>query len=71
MTLGDPEQRPTAEDALREWSEIRKTISTAHGEWRPRPSEEHPLATFVLDVVSLYQLSMSFARACVQGLRGR
>ena len=71
MAVKDPEQRLTAQDALREWSEIRKTISTVHGEWRPRPSDEHPLETFVLDVVSLYQLSIYFAKACVQGLYGR
>jgi len=71
MTNGDPEQRPTAELALRMWSEIRGTISVAHMEWRPRLVEEHPLETFVLDVISLYQLSIYFARACVQGLLGR
>jgi len=71
MTDMEPDRRPTAEAALREWSELRKSISTVHGEWRPRPSDEHPLATFVLDVVSLYQLSMNLAKACVQGLYGR
>lgn len=71
MTKDDPEQRPTAEAALLRWTEIRGKVSTAHMEWRPRPFDEHPLETFVLDVVSLYRLSMYFARACVQGLSRR
>jgi len=70
MVNDDPEQRPSAEEALQLWSEIRNRISTAHREWRPRPFDEHLLATFALDVVSLYRLSMYFASACVEGLRG-
>lgn len=66
MANKDPEQRPTAEDALRQWSEIRESISTAQKEWRPRPRDESALDTVTLDVVSLYRLFMHVARVCVE-----
>lgn len=65
MTALDPEQRPTAGDALREWREIRGTISTIKNEWRPRPRDEDPLSQVVLDVISLYKFFMYFARSCI------
>lgn len=68
MTHGDPEQRPKAEEALREWLETRETISTVNKEWRPRPRTENPLETAVLDAMSLYSVSVFFAMAAYEGL---
>lgn len=71
MTYMNPEGRPTAEVALRKWSDIRRQIPLLHREWRPHPSDERSLVTLVLDVISLYQLSINLAKASVQGLYGR
>jgi len=62
MVLTDPEQRPTAEEALRHWLELRKSILPINWEWRPRPRTEHLLETMALDAVSLYDVSVYFAR---------
>ena len=64
----DPEQRPKAEEALGEWLKMRETVSTVNKEWRPRPRTEHPLETAVLDAMSLYSVSVYFARAAYEGL---
>lgn len=71
MTHGDPEQRPNAEEALREWLQIRETIYTVNKEWRPRPRTEHVLETAVLDAMSLCSISVDFARAVLEGVCGR
>jgi len=63
MTDVDPEERPTAGDALRKWSELREEIPTLKKEWRPRPREENVLETVAFDATSLYSLSMNFARS--------
>jgi len=63
----DPEQRPEAAVALREWKTIRETISTAKKEWRPRQRNEDLLGKVALDVVSLYQLFMHFAKSYASG----
>ena len=71
MTYRDPEQRPTAEEALREWSAIREGIYTINKEWRPRSRTEDVLGAAILDVVSLFDVSMYFTRAVLEGLYGR
>ena len=71
MTHQDPEQRPTAEEALREWSELREGIYTINKEWRPRPRAMDVLGTAFLDVVSLCELSMHCTRAVFEGLCGQ
>ena len=64
----DPEQRPTAEMSLREWSELQEAIPALKREWRPRPREEHVLETVALDVTSLFSLSMYFGKAVVDSV---
>jgi len=71
MTLSEPEQRPTAEEARRRWVEIRETLLAVNMEWRPRPRAEHVLETVALDAVSLYDLSVHFARAVYEKFCGR
>ena len=71
MTKVDPGERPTAKEALGHWVKIRETILTVNKEWRPRPREEPALTTVALDVVSLYYVSMYFARALAAGLYRR
>lgn len=63
-----PRHRPSAQEALDRWREIKKTIGTIHGEWRPRSVGEDPCERFTLDIVSLYQLFMYFARAFVESV---
>lgn len=69
MTRQDPSLRPTAQRALAMWQEIRKSLSTVHKEWRPRPRKEHPIGAFVLDVVSLHQFFMFCARSFAKRAR--
>jgi len=69
MTQPDPSSRPDAEQALAQWQEIRKSISTLQREWRPRPREEHPIGAFVLDAISLHQFFMSCARSFAKRAR--
>ena len=64
----DPEQRPTAEDAARQWSHLREAIPFLKREWRSRPREEHVLETVALDVTSLYSLSVYFARVVIDSI---
>lgn len=71
MTNADPEQRPTADQALHQWLEIRGTIFVVNREWRPRPRVEYSLETASLDVMSAYSVSVYFARAVYQRLCGR
>ena len=70
MSDKDPEQRPSAVDALHQWSKIRETISTVQREWRPRPRDENALDAVTLDVISLYRLFMHVARVCVGSIAG-
>jgi hypothetical protein len=71
MTHQDPEQRPTAEEALRQWSDIRGGIYTLNKEWRPRPREDDILGIAAVDVASLYDVSIYFTRAIFGGLYER
>ena len=68
MADRDPEQRPTAEEALRRWLEVRETIPAVDMEWRPRPRVEHFLETAALDAMSLYDASVHFARIVFESL---
>jgi len=61
MIARDPEQRPSAEEALCQWLEIREKILVVNREWRPRPRTEHVLETATLDAMSLYNVSVYFA----------
>jgi hypothetical protein len=70
MTQEVPRQRPSAQEALDDWKEIRKTIGTIHSEWRPRSANEAPVERLALDVVSLYLLFMNFARAVLETVSG-
>jgi len=65
MTIADPEQRPDAVVALSDWKVIRESIYTAKKEWRPRQRNEDLVGKVALDVVSLYQLFMHFARSYI------
>jgi len=69
MTLAEPALRPTAKEALAQWQEIRKSISTVNREWRPRQRKEHPLGAVVLDAASLHQFFMFCAKSFVKRLR--
>jgi len=71
MTDTDPEQRPTASDALRKWSELRGAIPVLKGERRPRPRKEHVLETVAFVAMSLYSFLVNFARAFSDWLCGR
>lgn len=70
MTHPDPEQRPTAEEALRQWSDLREGIYMLNKEWRPRPRAEDILGTTYIDVASLYDVTMYFTRVIVEGFCG-
>ncbi|KAF9782683.1 kinase-like domain-containing protein [Thelephora terrestris] len=58
-----PDNRPSAEDALKQWQGIRKSISMIHRQWHPRSREEHPIGSFVLDTISLHRFFMSCAKS--------
>ena len=68
MADRDPEQRPTAEEALRRWLEIQETILAVEMEWRPYPRVEHLLETEALDAMSLYDVSVHFAHVVFESL---
>jgi len=69
MTRAEPSLRPTANEALARWQEIRKSISAVNREWRPRARKEHPLGAVVLDVASLHRFFMFCAKSFVKRLR--
>ena len=70
MTQATPHQRPSAQEALSLWREIKKTIGTIHSEWRPRSVDEDCFQRFARDVVSSYLVFMHFARAMVESILG-
>jgi len=70
MSDAIPGQRPTAANALFQWSQIKETISTVQREWRPRPRDESAFDTVTLDVVSLYRFFMHVARVCIGRISG-
>jgi len=53
MTIMSQVLRPTAEDALRDWLEIRDTIPAAHRELMPCPRTEPVPETMTLDAMFL------------------
>lgn len=58
-----PDERPTAEEALAQWQEIRKSIPAIRREWRPKSREEHPIDAFVLDAINLHRFFMFCAKS--------
>jgi len=67
MITQDPEQRPSADEALRDWCRLREGICAVNREWRPRPREENLLG-IALDVISLCDVSLYYTRAIIEGL---
>ena len=67
MITRDPERRPSAEDALRDWYRLRDGIYTVNKEWRPRPRGENLLG-IALDAISLCDISLYYTRAVLEGL---
>ena len=55
MTQQEPEARPSVEEVLRWWHEIRSEISGIAAFWRLRGRNEVTIGTVVLDTVSLVQ----------------
>ena len=70
MIQSVPRHRPSAQEALDSWREIKKTVGTTNSEWRPRWAGEDPCQRFVLDVVSLYLVFMHYAKAVVASVSG-
>jgi len=68
MTHMTPSRRPTAEEALKQWQEIRKSIWTINREWRPRPRNQNPIGAVVFDAVSLHQFFMFYTKSLVERL---
>jgi len=66
MTSHNQEDRPDANGALALWKEIRGSLWAFHLEWRPRPREEHPLGTALLDAISLRQLIVTFTKSIAE-----
>ncbi|KAJ2971901.1 hypothetical protein NUW54_g12389 [Trametes sanguinea] len=48
-----PDQRPTADQALREWQKTRATLSESLSRWRLVPKEEPPIERVVNDTVAV------------------
>ncbi|OSD00975.1 kinase-like protein [Trametes coccinea BRFM310] len=48
-----PDQRPTADEALREWQKIRESLSESLFRWRLVPKAEPPIERVVNDTVAL------------------
>ncbi|KAI9069047.1 hypothetical protein FKP32DRAFT_1608574 [Trametes sanguinea] len=48
-----PEDRPTAEEALQEWKEIRATLSDSLYRWRLEPHNEAPMERVLNDTVAV------------------
>ena len=68
MIARDPEQRPSADQVLRDWYRLREGIYSLNKEWRPRPREEENLLAITLDVLSLYDVSTYYTRIIFEGL---
>ena len=70
MTAQLPGQRPSAEEALRDWLRLREGIYTVNKEWRPRPRGDAVLG-IVLDALSICDISMHYTRAFFEGVFGQ
>ena len=55
MTQQEPEARPSVEEVLQRWHEIRSDISAIDVFWRLRGRNEIAMGTVILDTVSLVQ----------------
>lgn len=62
MTSIDPGTRPSAEEALLMWRELREEVFTVNKEWRPRPRGEDILG-IAWDMISMYNVTMYFGRS--------
>ena len=58
MIAPHQEQRPTAQEALDLWVEIREMIPLIKRVWRPHPSGEDVREAAVQDAISLFNASM-------------
>jgi len=70
MTDVDPEQRPTAKEALDLWIEVQKKIPMATKMWRPHKTGEDPGEAAVQDIISLFNASKHCARAIFERFWG-
>ena len=59
MTQQEPEARPSAEEVLQRWHEIRSDISAIYAFWRLRGRNEVAIGTVILDTMSLIQTGAS------------
>ncbi|KAI9069043.1 hypothetical protein FKP32DRAFT_1617742 [Trametes sanguinea] len=64
-----PEDRPTAEEALREWKKTRATLSDSLFRWRLVPNNEAPMERVVNDTVAVAWEGIHHLKELV-GLRG-
>ncbi|OCH90630.1 hypothetical protein OBBRIDRAFT_825818 [Obba rivulosa] len=62
MTQTDPTNRPTAEEALREWETIKSHLGFVQRRWRLKPRVEPRARTFVLDIEYWFTLLLHCAR---------
>ena len=61
MTQEDPTRRPTADQALDQWKDIRRNIYVFQQRWRPRPRKDVLMDKLVFDTIALIKLFMYFA----------
>ena len=62
MTKKNPDDRPTAEGALKQWQSIRKHITAFQRACRLRGRDEGIVTSLVYDVLSLFKVSFIIAR---------
>jgi len=67
MATRDPERRPSADEALRDWHRLREGIYTVNKEWRPRRRGENIMG-IAMDAISLCEVSVFCARVIFEGL---
>lgn len=58
MTSLDPEERPDAATALRQWRQLRGHIFLLHRGWRLRGQSENVAKTLLFDVVHFMRLGI-------------
>ena len=61
MTMQDPAARPTAAEALDQWRDIRRGISSFHKAWRLRLRDEPWCEGLMLDLSTLAHVARSLA----------
>lgn len=71
MTAPPPEERPSAEEALRDWLRLREGVYTVNKEWRPRQRGADAVLGIVLDALSICDISLHYTRAFFEGVFGQ